>query len=65
MNAQERHNQEIEDLNNLLFFLRWAKREDPGMMWGGVTVNDAYHAACRLAGIDAFQFEIMCEDKNL
>ena len=37
-------------LANLVFFLLWAERSDPNMMWGGVKVSDAIDSLSAIIG---------------
>jgi hypothetical protein len=39
-----------EHIANLVFFLLWAERSDPNMMWGGVKVSDAIDSLSAIIG---------------
>lgn len=43
----------VENLHKLVFFLLWAEKHDPKMMWGGHTISEAMDALADLMGVSA------------
>ena len=46
-----------EDVAAVLVFLLYARRQDPRMMFGSRTVEEAFQAFCRLAGVNPEEAE--------
>ena len=45
-----------DHLANLVFFLVWAERSDPNMMWGGIKISEA---------VESLSIFIGCEPNEL
>lgn len=45
-----------DHLANLVFFLVWAERSDPNMMWGGIKISEA---------VESLSIFIGCEPSEL
>lgn len=43
----------VENLHKLVFFLLWAEKHDPAMMWGGHTISEAIEALADIIGVSA------------
>lgn len=51
----------IPHLTNLLYFLAWYRKNSPGAMWGGITIEEACDAACKMSGVTKKQFDSLVE----
>ena len=40
---------------NIAFFLLWAERSNPNMMWGSINISDAIDSLAAIAGWDSTQ----------
>lgn len=55
--SEELRQAHLENVTAVLMFLLYAKRSQPGMLWGGRTVEEAWEAFCRLSGVNPEEAE--------